>query len=218
VAIKGIAAQTTSVVRSGEGDDKILRLMRDGSVPTFDWKQSLALEGKVYLMQLGTEDAPIHATTSIDDQLVSGVIDVPDGAVAIPLFAQCVIALWSAADLLNFMIEVDNGKVRYSSGGTAWTPLNFHTGKADNSGCTCYVGADVTVAAKTSGGSLEVYRESIEVNVGDAADYWPKMEYIPVVCPVVEGPGSILYHIGSTNGDASFYGNIVWAALRKGEV
>ena len=214
--VRGKIGQT-QVNRGTEGDYKFIRQMRDGSAATIDWKQSFALEGNVYTVQMGTEDAPINATPTIDDALVSGVIDVPEGAVAIPLFAQCAIALWSASTTVNFMIEIDNAKVRYSSGGTSFKPLNYHTGMVSRSGCVAYVG-DVTVASKTTGGSLEVYRESIEAQVGDAADYWPKMEYIPVISPVVEGPASILYHIGSANGDMSFYGNIVWAELLQSDV
>ena len=214
--INGTVGQT-QVTRVGEGKSKALRLMRDGSLATFDWKQAFAFEGKCYQMQLGTEDAPIDSTTSIDDALVTGVIDVPEGAVAMPYFAQLVVGVWSASVLLNFMIEIDNAKVRYSSGGTAFTPLNLHTGMPNNSGCKCYVGPDVTTLAKTSDGSIEAYRESIEVNVGDAADYWPKMEYIPIVCPIVEGPASILYHAGAS-GDCTIYGNIKWLELRKDDV
>ena len=212
--IKGVIAQT-EVTRGKEGDSKELRLMRDGSLATFDWKQVLAFEGKVYLMQMGTEDAPINSTTSIDAELVTAIIDVPDGSVAIPLWAQMVVATWTTSALVNFMIEVDNAKVRYSSGGTAFTPLNIHTGMPNGSGCKAYVGPDITVADKTTGGSLELYRESIELNVGDAADYWPKMEYIPVVSPIVQGPASILYHAGAGSADVTMYGNIIWAELRK---
>jgi len=214
--IKGQIAQT-EVNRDSEGTNKLFRLMRDGSLGTMDWKQSFVFEGKAYMMQIGTEDAPVASTTSIDAELVMGVIDVPDGAVVIPVWAQYVVGTWTSAALINFMLEVDNAQVRYSSGGTAWTPLNLHTGMANGSACTCYVGTDVTVGDKTSGGSLEIYRESMEVNLGDTADYWPKMEYIPQASPVVKGPGSIVIHAGAT-ADVTGYTNIMWLELNKDDV
>lgn len=215
--IRGKIAQK-QVARGSEGDMKYPRLTRDGSLATIDWRQVLAFEGNCYMMQIGAEDAPVDGTTAIDDTLVYGVIDVPSGAVAIPLWAQAVVGTWGSSVLLNYMIEIDNAKERYSSGGTKWTPLNIHTGTANSSRCTCYVGADVTTSAKTSSGSLELYRESIEVNVGDAADYWPKMEYNPKICPVVEGPGSIVMHLGSNTGDVGAYANIIWAELDSDSV
>ena len=77
--------------------------------------------------------------------------------------------------------------------------------------------SDIVAAAKTSGGSLEVYRESIEVNVGDAADYWPKMEYNPVVAPVVVGPASVLVHFGA-DADLTVYGNLMWAEFPSAHI
>jgi hypothetical protein len=174
------------------------------------------MEGRLFLMQLGTEDAPIDSTTSIDDELVWGCVDVAAGTVAIPVYGQAVVGTWQDGTLFDYMIEIDNAKARYSSGGTAFTPLNMRTaGNAIASTSSAYVGTDVTVTAKTTGGSLEVYRESIEVNVGDVTHYWPKMEYKPLrdagVPPIVVGAGSVLIHLGCTNGtDPTCYGSLQW--------
>jgi hypothetical protein len=175
-----------------------------------DWKQALALEGRGFMVQIGTEDAPVASTTSIDDTLVWMLIDVVSGTTAIPFFAQAVIGTWTTATLINYMIEIDNAKVRYSSGGTSFTPLNLRTDAPIASTSAVYVGTDIVTSAKTSSGSLEVYRESMEVNLGDAADYWPKMEYTPSVCPIVIGPASILVHHGSASADTTSYGNMMW--------
>ena len=175
-----------------------------------DWRQALIIAGRGYMLQFGTEDAPIASTTSIDDLLVTAVVDVPSGTSAIPLYGQGVVATWTTATLINYMIEVDNTKVRRSSGGSAFTPLALRTDAPIASASTVYVGPDVVTSAKTSGGSLEIYRESIEVNVGDVADYWPKMEYSPLVSPVVVGPASIIVHFGAATADMTVYGNLMW--------
>ena len=177
-----------------------------------DWKQSYVLSGRAFMLQFGTEDAPVASTGSIDDLLAMATVDVPDGTTIIPLWGQGVVGTWTTGTLINYMIEVDNGKVRRASGGTAFTPLSLRTDALRSSACTAYVagGSDIVAAAKTSGGSLEVYRESIEVNSGDAADYWPKMEYNPVIAPVVIGPASILVHFGAA-ADLTVYGNLMWA-------
>ena len=196
-----------------------------GDVSSADWKQSYVMSGRVFMLQFGTEDAPVASTGSIDDQLAMAIVDVPSGTIIMPLWGQGVVGTWTTGTLINYMIEVDNGKVRRSSGGTAFTPiclrtdLDNGTGSAGVSGCNAYVSgaSDVVASAKTSGGSLEIYRESIEVNVGDAADYWPKMEYNPVICPLVVGPASVLVLFGAS-ADLTVYGNLMWAELPSANI
>lgn len=204
-----VQGTTIPARRTGDGNIEVQGL-RDGSLRVADWKQALALEGRAFIMQLGTEDAPIASTTSIDDALVWGVIDVASGTTALLYHAEAVIATWTTATLVNMMIEYDNAKVRYTSGGTAFTPLGLRTDAPIASTSAAYVGTDVTVAAKSTGGSLEVYRQSVEVNLGDAADSAPMWEYNPVVLEPVVGPASILFHFGAASADVTAYGNMKW--------
>ena len=190
-----------------------------GDINNADWKQSYVLSGRAFMLQFGTEDAPVASTGSIDDLLAMATVDVPSGTTIIPLWGQGVVGTWTTGSLINYMIEVDNGKVRRASGGTSFTPLSLRTDSLRSSACTAYVagGSDIVAAAKTSGGSLEVYRESIEVNSGDAADYWPKMEYNPVIAPVVIGPASVLVHFGAA-ADLTVYGNLMWAEFPSSHI
>jgi hypothetical protein len=196
-----------------------------GDVSSADWKQSYVMSGRVFMLQFGAEDAPVASTGSIDDQLAMAIVDVPSGTIIMPLWGQGVVGTWTTGTLINYMIEVDNAKIRRASGGTAFTPiclrtdLDNGTGSAGVSGCNAYVSgaSDVVASAKTSGGSLEIYRESIEVNVGDAADYWPKMEYNPVISPLVVGPASVLVHFGAS-ADLTVYGNLMWAELPSANI
>ena len=189
------------------------RALRDGSLVTVDWIQAAIIEGRGHMLQLGTEDAPIDSTTSIDDALVWAVVDITEGYSVIPFYAEAAIATWTTATLINMMIEVDNAKVRYSSGGTAFTPLGLRTGTGIPvaTQATAYVGTDVTVAAKTASGSLEIARpQSIEVNLGDAADDVPSFVWEPARVPIVDGPGAVLFHLGAATADVTAYGNLKW--------
>ena len=190
-----------------------------GDINNADWKQAYVLSGQAYMLQFGAEDAPVASTASIDDQLAMATVDVPSGTTIIPFYAQGVVGTWTTGTLINYMIEVDNGKVRRASAGTAFTPLNLRTDALIASACTAYVAGtrDVVTTAKTSGGSLEIYRESIEVNVGDEADYWPKMEYNPVIAPVVIGPASVVVHFGAA-ADLTVYGNLMWAEFPSAHI
>ena len=214
MSLVGLRAATTPV-RVGEDDVKDIAGTRDGALHTVDWLQALILEGRGFSIQMGTEDAPVDLTVAIDDILVWALVDIPAGTTAIPIFAQGVIATWSDGTLLNMMIEIDRAKTRYASGGTAYTPLNLRTDTPIASLATAFVDADTVPSAKSVGGSLEIYRESIEVNVGDAADYWPPMEYEPDHPEMVVGPASMIFHFGAANGGTAptGYGSMQWIEM-----
>ena len=105
-----------------------------GDINNADWKQAYVLSGQAYMLQFGVEDAPVASTASIDDQLAMASVDVPSGTTIIPFYAQGVVGTWTTGALINYMIEVDNGKVRRASGGTAFTALALRTDAPRTSG------------------------------------------------------------------------------------
>ncbi len=174
-------------------------------------------------VRVGDEDAPIDLETAIDDTTAFLLVDVASGTTVIPYFAQGVVAVWSDGNLVNFMIEIDNAKARYASVGTAFTPINLRTDAPIASTSTVFRSADadiLTLSGKTAGGSLEIYRESIEINMGDAADYWPKMEWTPAVYPVLVGPASFIVHFGAADGgtEPTGYGCAQWAEVPSSSI
>jgi len=192
------------------------RATRDGSICSIDWRQLAVMEGKGYIMQMGDEDAPINSTVAITDILVWATVDVPLGTTIIPISAQAAIGVWAATSvLIDFMIEVDDAKVRRGSGGAAFVPLNLNTGSSNTSACTCYTltGAGVVATAKVAGHSLELFRASVEVNWGDAGDDFPNLFWTPKVPPTIVGPASLVLHLGATTADCQAYGNVQWIEL-----
>jgi hypothetical protein len=200
-----------------EGQERTARINRRGELVVSDFWLQMCLDGRVYGVTLGTEDAPINTTTSIDDQLVWAVSDVPVGSVIIPSVAQAQIGTWTTSTLLNMMLEADTGKVRYSSGGTAFVPINLRADTPRVSRTASYVGTDVTVAAKSSTaagvGSLEFYRVSAEVNLGDAADPFIEFRWVARTSPILVGASSFLFHLGCATADATAYGYYEFAEL-----
>ena len=216
-------ASTVPTRQTADDQPLNLRSLRDGSLVVCSQLQALILEGRGYVMFMGTEDAPIDIGESIDDQKAFGIIDVASGTTVFPFWAQGVMATWGDSNLINFMIEVDRSKNRYGSTGTAFTPLNLRTDAPIASTSTCYRSQDadtLVAAAKSSGGSMELYRESIEINMGNAGDSHPKMEYHPLVLPAVVGPASVLLHFGaaSTGSEPTCYANIQWVEVPSNSV
>ena len=214
--IRGQAGVSANIQKAADGFPVVARAFRDGTLAKMDWRMLKVMEGKVFQIQIGDEDSPVATTTSIADTLVFGVVDVPTGFIAIPIRAECHVATWTTATLVNAMLEVDNGKVRWSSGGTAFTPLNLHTGSSGASSCPAYVmeGAGIVTAAKTASGSIEVARMPIGEDAITTATGSEKCFIYDDVCPpYVVGPASILLHFGSATADVTGYGLLRWIEL-----
>jgi len=191
-----------------------LRATRDGSPSVIDWKLMLSMEGCGFTIKAGDEATPVAISDgAADDELAFMIVDVPTGLTIIPTMVQCVIGVWSDCTLVDFIIEADKNGVRYDgAGGTAAVAMNMNTGSPKKSGTITYAGNDILPAARTALMSLELYRESVEVNLGDTGGPIPKFLYEPDVAPVIVGPGSLIVHLGATsgNGVATAYGTVQW--------
>ena len=183
------------------------------------WVQAYINAGHAYHVQFGAENAPIDGT-AVDDTTVQALIDVPADLVVIPYRVECVVVNWTTATLAEAMIEVDNAKVRYSSGGTAFTPLNLNTVNPQTlpSGVVAYVGPDITAAAKTSGGSIEVARQQFSEDAIATAtpSHFNKFVW-EGPSPVVGDAASFLVHFGSATADIKGYGSISFIAMTKAQ-
>src|SRR3990167_4938928 len=100
----------TSIPAVGESNADRAVINRLGFQVVTDFFTQLILSGFGYHMQIGTEDAPVASTTSIDDQLVWMVADNPDGSAAIPLLYEVNIGNFTTATLVISMLEVDKDK------------------------------------------------------------------------------------------------------------
>jgi hypothetical protein len=203
--------------RSKLGNDQVnyASLSEYGVPPFMTFGEWASLNGRLYLVQIGTEDAPVASTTSIDDQLVWALVDVPTGVKIRPVGAEVHIVDYGTGTISNVLVEIDRAKVRYSSGGSAFTALNMNTGFPNASRCNCYVGTDVTVGAKTTNGSMEVNRyvfsyDALETMIGSEKQNYP---WEPKYPPTIVGPGSFLLHFGCATADMSGYGNMLFIEL-----
>jgi hypothetical protein len=198
------------------------RANRRGEQVVIDFWSQLYFDGRMYHIQLGTEDAPINSTAAIDDQLVWAVVDNNAGNVLIPTNTQVTIANWTTATLVNAMLEADMAKKRYSSGGTPFVPRNLRSDTPFGASVAAYVGTDVTVAAKSSGtDSVELKRglviedaQATPDPAGASVEFNYSIRTDPMV--ILADAASILLHFGATTADVSGYGSMQFASMDKG--
>ena len=215
----------TSWPAVGESTAERAVINRLGSLVVTDLIDQLVLGGWAYHMQLGTEDAPINSTTSIDDQLAWAVADNNAGYAMIPLLAELNIDFVDTAVNSDAMIEIDKDLKRYSSGGTAFVPANMRGDDPRSANGVFYVGTDVTVAAKSAvPASVELARKSL----GEDAVTDPttgKLQYDPIIYSAKQRPifvmtdaSSIVFHFGAGTADLNGYGVLQFAQVEKAMV
>jgi hypothetical protein len=208
----------------GNGGGAAGRANRRGEQVVIDFWSQLVFDGRMYHIQLGTEDAPIASTTAIDDQLVWAVVDNNAGNVLIPTNTQVTIANWTTATLVNAMLEADMAKKRYSSGGTPFVPRNLRSDTPFAASVTAYVGTDITVAAKSAvPDSVELKRglviedaQATPDPAGASVEFNYSIRNDPAV--VLVDATSLVLHFGATTADVNGYGSMQFASIEKGYV
>jgi len=208
-----------------EGQDRFARLNRRGELVVTNFFDQIIMDGRGFHVQIGTEDAPVNTTTSIDDQLAWGVVDNTVGYAMIPLLFEVVFDMVDTAVNLDIMLEWDKDKVRYTSGGTAYVPANMRGDDPRAAVGTFVVGTDVTVAAKSAvPNTVELARRApVEDVVTDPTTGkigWDPVIYSCKSRPIVIGIDACSYvlHVGAGTADANAYGVFQFAQLPKESV
>src|SRR3990167_4932875 len=207
----------------GESNAERAVINRAGFQVVTDFLTQITLAGWGYHMQLGTEDAGVASTTAIDDALASMVADNIAGKAMIPLLYEVTVGVIATATIVQAMLELDKDKVRYTSGGTAYVPANLR-GDDNNSasGAGFFVGADVTIAAKSAvPNSVEFARKFyIEDALTDSLGYpgaWEPCVYSARLRPiaVLIDAASIVGHFGAATADVTGYAVLQFAQFDK---
>lgn len=194
-----------------------------------DFFTQIVLSGLGFAVQAGEEDAGFTATGAIDDQLASLLIDQTTGYAIIPMRYEANPGVVAGATLAMAMLELDLGKVRYSSGGTAYVPRNLNSQSAAGaaSGVTAYVAgaSDVVPAAKSSGTASQelAHIDWIEDALANTIGYpgaWQRDVYSVRQHPmrVAHGPCSLIGHLGSATADLTGYARIEFAQFTVAQV
>ena len=205
-----------------EGQDRNIRINRRAETVVTDFWLQMVLDGRMFHMQVGTENEPVPGTVAIDDELVWMLVDGAAGTVWLPAIVNIEVEGASTSANLASMFEIDNSKVRFTSGGSAFVPANLRTDSPrDSVAATARVGTDITASAKTAvPGSMEIARiahwETSPTATNEPSDFVSNNRVLfsaqtqPGVALV--GVGSMLVHHGGS-ADVTSYGYMQWAEL-----
>ena len=215
----------TSFPGIGEGQRDLAVVNSMGMMVVIDAIMQLGLSGFTHHIQIGTEDAPVNSTTSIDDALVWMLADQNAGYAMFPLLCELNFDFVDTGVNSDVMLEVDKEKARYSSGGTAFTPENLSGKDQRTFAGSAYVGTDITAAAKSAvPDSIELARRTINEDVVTDPTTG-KIGWDPVIYSVRARPlavgvdaSSLLVHFGAGTADLNGYGVLQIAQLEKGQL
>lgn len=217
MALKGYAAQDTSVARVSEGNYKDILTLRDGTLSTVNWIQKLVLEGRVFHARVGTDSTPVTLDAAWANTDPDLSLDVPSGVAVIPLRVSVIMEAYGTTALFETMTLVTE-TLGAASAGTGFTPVNMHTGSSNGSACAVYVGPTVTSGYVAP--YCELYRAVVAkiATVGTGDDDSSRHDGIfewninqHGFAPVLKGPASM--QTWATSQAASGYISWWWAEL-----
>ena len=188
-----------------------VRLNRRGEIVTPDFYQQLVLDGRVYqINNAAVETADAIGTTSFATNGTNPAIyvGVPSGTTIMPLEIRLAQGGTIATDAFTTVIAFEDAAL-YSSSGTAKTPINLRTDRANTSVAVCYVSPTVTAPSDDASLHAGIYTQMVADPVhSDQSLYWSARDFL---APVLIGPASLLVYAYTATVGPSFYWRVVWA-------
>jgi hypothetical protein len=204
----------------GDGGFLPARGTRDGAMFVSDWKQSLIMEGRGYIVNVGAVSTPITgggAGTVLDPTEPEFAIAVPSGTAIMPIriHVQAQTPLLATdADESEILIGVDRTQVITGGTATSETIFNLRTDNPRASSCTA-TSAYTADSTSTLSLGIELARSVIVGDVQSAvAVLYTKHEllYEPVTVPIIMGPATLVGFWGGTVATPGF-AEITWVEL-----
>jgi len=221
-SIFAAAAQTGSIAVQSEGGQIQARATRDGALFTAPWIQSLVLDGRCYMIQVGALTTPIVGGgngTVVDLDQPEVDISVPSGTTILPFRIDVQVennATEADNAIGEIIIGIDRTVSDNTTGGTFTdeTAVNLRTDNPRSSLCdpnSAYTG-NITTAPVV----IELARLQ-RVAIVDASstardDTSMHLLYEPSVIPAIVGPAQLLVYWGGVEA-ISGYAQVYWAEL-----
>ena len=220
-----VQGQSVSIpnFNAGSAQDGPVSVTRRGEQIVIPWYQHLMDKGRLY------QDSPSTVATGLTVAVTTYVattpvwmMDVATGTTVVPISLEARQVGTVAGGVIKCILSADR-IARYSSGGTAKTPINLKIGGAQGptavgpraSTSVVYTGA--TAAAVNT--HIELFSTFLTQDVGagtlpgsmQTIFAWPRDPLEPP--PMLVGPASLLFHTFAATTNATWAYRFVWAEL-----
>lgn len=218
-SVQGSSVSLPSFNPGGAGDGPVAVTKR-GEIINQPWYQSWMDKGRVYQDSPSTVGTGLTvATTTYAATTPVWMLDVAAGTTVIPLSLEARQVGTVAGGVIKVILSADRVN-RYSSGGTAKTPVNLKIGGGNAatgpraSTSSVYTGA--TAAGVTS--HIELFSSFLTMDVGASTlpgslqtiFHWPD---INEPLPQLVGPASLLWHTFAGTTNATWAYRFTWIEL-----
>ncbi len=208
----------SSIRRDGaDGAFMPARGTRDGVLFTADWYDSLVLEGRVFIVNNGTDSTAATMAGAYDADAADLAIDIPDGIIAIPLWISCQTETASAG-VVEVIALASSTLVSATSGQfTVLTAKNMRVDQPIASKSTCY--GSIAAAQSTdphSGDYFEFYRSGYPTDNSLTTTPTPTYEWSARrngPPPIIADGGSIVIYLAAAGATSTGFIQCAWAEL-----
>ena len=202
--------------RSGEGSEGKPWAARDGAIVEIDWRQALALEGKVFCFNLGNVTTSVAGKEADIDQPQIAIRNPSGSSVAmIPIEAHiyCEDTVDATTELIVACASIDIG----NGTSTAGVIQNMKSGAAGSALFARYTYSGNGTAAAWGTNYWELQRSGALYNIAEDTMLEPELHYMPEVSPILIPPSTFYLFWGGT-GSATAYASVIWAEVPIGSV
>ena len=187
---KAISPQRTT----SDGQLGDLWLSRDGALVTMDWYTAMALEGRVYNINVATPDTTMTAAVNYDATHPSVIAVAPAGTIMIPVFFN--IALEDASGTDNHIIIGCDSANLYASGGTAVSSAyNIRTDEPNASAVTVKYASDSAITVTDPGVGERILYNYINAFADATTSPALVVDWQPKAPPVLVGPATFFVYV-----------------------
>lgn len=160
-----IKASTRLIGTSGQTGYVPQKGMLDGTAFTADWLARMALEGRMYTVNIGTGTAPIVGGGAYVNTAPDVDMSVPSGVLVVPVAINISVETWGTILLAEIIAVYGKGGVIAPTGATTQTPVNHRLDLGNDSGVTVVSDGTGATYMTPAASIVEFWRESQQLVV-----------------------------------------------------
>lgn len=157
--VKGLQSSRL-IGAAGQPAYRDIATMLDGTQFSADWLARMALEGRMYTVNIGSGTAPIAGGGAYVNTAPDVDMSVPSGMLVIPVAINISVETWGTILLAEIIAAYGKGGVIAPTSATAQTPVNHRLDLGNDSGVTVVSDGTGATYMTPAASVVEFWRES----------------------------------------------------------